>query len=141
MPFRHARMAGDLQLSIIQAPKWNLHVSFRGRWPWSVLCSWLVFAYLFWLWPHDVDRGGVKVCLDVRRVIFLDHLDAGAAVFGDLVDVGTFHQAETYICVPQTVSRSRSAFTIEPEIFLVQDRGEQLALPLRKNEVCRSRKA
>ncbi len=56
---------------------------------------------LFWLWPHDVDGGGIEVGLDVRRVIFFDHLDAGAAVFGDLVDVGTFHQAQTYICVPE----------------------------------------
>src|SRR5580658_2640107 len=80
-----------------------------------VLGAWPIFARLFRLWPHDVDRGGVKVGLDVRRVIFLDHLDAGPAVFGDLVDVGAFHQAETYICVPQAVSRSRQAFAVEPE--------------------------
>jgi hypothetical protein len=104
------------------------------------LCSGLVFGYLFRLRPHDVDRSGVKVRLDVGSVICLDHLDAGSAVFGDLVDVGTFHQAEANIWVPQAVSPSRSAFAVEP-IFFVQDRLKKFALPLRKNEVCRSRKA
>ena len=33
----------------------------------------------------NVDRGGVKIRLDVCHVIFLNHLDAGPAVFGDLV--------------------------------------------------------
>ncbi len=74
-------------------------------------------------------------------VVLLDHLDAGAAVFGDLVDVGTFHQAQTYICVPEAVGRSRSPFTIQSEVFLVEDRLEKLALPFRKDEVRRFRKA
>jgi len=38
----------------------------------------LVFDNFLQLWPHDIDRGGVKVRLDVRRVIIFDHLDAGA---------------------------------------------------------------
>src|ERR1019366_3963925 len=97
------------------------------------------FWFLFWFWSHDVDRCGVKVRLDVRRVIFLDHLDTGTAVFGDLVDIGTFQQAQTDVCVPQAVSRSRPAITIKPEIFFVQDCLEKLALPFRKNEVCRLR--
>src|SRR5208337_2744958 len=45
------------------------------------------------------------------------------------------------IRVPQAGGRSRPAFTIEPEIFLFQDRLEKLALPFRKNKVCRLRKA
>ena len=116
----------------IIAGRENLHVSVWGRWCRSILCSSLAFADLFRLWPRDVDRGGVKVRLDVRRVIFLDHLDADAAVPGDLVDVGPFHQAQADVCVAQAVSRPRPAFTIEPEIFFVQDRLEKLALPIRK---------
>ena len=42
---------------------------------------------------HDVDRGSVQRCLDVRRVVFLDHLHTRAAVLSDLVDVGALHQA------------------------------------------------
>ena len=95
------RPHGWLQHPIIQAAKLNLHVSFRGQCPWPVLCfclcSGLVFDYFLGLWPHGIDRGGVKVGLDMRCVVFLDHLDAGAAVFGDLIDVGAFHQAETYM--------------------------------------------
>jgi hypothetical protein len=78
--------------------------------------------------------------VDVGRVIFLDHLDAGEAVFGDLVDVGSFHQAQTNLCMPQTVSSSRSAFSIEPEILFLQNRPEKLALPVRKQEIGRLRK-
>src|SRR6266849_4711486 len=74
-------------------------------------------------------------------VVFLDHLDAGAAVFGDLVDVGTFHQAQTYIRVPEAVGRSGSAFTVQSEVLLVEDRLEKLALPFRKDEVRGKRKA
>src|SRR5258708_37026273 len=103
-----------------------------------------VFAWLsllFCLRPHDVDGGGVELGLDMGGVVFLDHLDAGAAVFGDLVDVGTFHQAQTYICVPEAVGRSGPAFTVQSEVFLVEDGLEKLALPFRKNEVRGSRKA
>jgi hypothetical protein len=74
-------------------------------------------------------------------VELFDHLDAGAAVFGDLVDVRAFHEAETNVGVAEAVGGSRAAFTIGSEVFLVEDRIEKLALPLRKDEVCRSRKA
>ena len=93
------------------------------------------FFLLFCLWPHDVDGGGIELGLDMGGVVLLDHLDTGAAVFGDLVDVGTFHQAETYIRVPEAVGRSGSAFTVQSEVLLVEDRLEELALPFRKNEV------
>src|ERR1039458_2556688 len=99
------------------------------------------FLRLLRLGPHDVDRGGIKVRLDVRRIVFLDHLDAGAAVFGDLVDVRAFHEAETYICVPQAGSPARSFVAVKAEIFLFQNRLEKLALPFWKNEVGRFRQA
>src|SRR5260370_41863517 len=75
----------------------------------------------------------------MRSVIFLDHLDAGAAVFGDLVDVGPFHQAQTDVGMTQAVGRTRPAFAVEPEIFFVKNGLEKLALPFRKNEVDRLR--
>ena len=78
----------------------NLHVSFTDRKLRLLSRHWQIL-FLFWLRSHDVDRGGGEIRLDVRRVILLDHLDAGAAVFGDLVDVGTSHQAQTDVCVPQ----------------------------------------
>jgi len=70
----------------------------------------------------------------VRRVVFLDHFDAGAAVLGNLVDVGTLHKAQADVCMPQAGRRTRSAFAVEPKIFLIEDGFEKLALPLR-NEV------
>ncbi len=139
LPFRHARVAGHVQLSIIEQAG-GIYTSASCVTSWSIL-SFRLVLFLFRFWPHDVDGGGVKIGLDVRGVVFLDHLDAGAAVFGDLVDVGAFHQAQTDVRVPQAVGRSRPAFAVEPEIFLVQNRLEKLALPFRKNEVCRLRKA
>src|SRR5260370_34865376 len=50
--------------------------------------------FLVFLGPHDIDRSGVERGLEVRCVVFLDHLDTYAAVFGDLVDVGTLHQTQ-----------------------------------------------
>ncbi len=77
----------------------------------------------------------------MRRVVFLDHLDTGAAVFSDLVDVGALHQPQVDIRMPQTVCRTRSAFAVEAEIFLIEDGLEKFALPFRKNEVRRSGRA
>src|SRR5271157_1289037 len=88
------RRTQSLRHHVLPLIREDLHVSVWGRWCWAILYSSLAFADLFWLWPHDVDRGGVKVRLDVRRVISLDHLDAGAAVLRNLVDVGPFHQAQ-----------------------------------------------
>ena len=56
---------------------------------------------------------GVSRFFDVRGVVFLDHLDAGPAVFGDLIDVGPFHQAHTDVGVPQAVGRAAVAVTVE----------------------------
>ena len=77
----------------------------------------------------------------MRRVVFLDHLDTGAAVLSDLVDVGTFHQAQADVRMPQTVGRTGSSFAVKAKILFVEDGFEKLALPLRKNKVSRSRRA
>ena len=63
------------------------------------------------------------------RVILFDHLDTGAAVSGDLLDVGPFHQAQTDVSMPQAVGGSLPALAVEPEVLLFQDRLEKLALP------------
>jgi hypothetical protein len=52
----------------------------------------------------NVDGGRIERVLDVRRVEFLDHLDAGAAVLGDLVDVGAFHETHADIGVAKAVN-------------------------------------
>ena len=90
---------------------------------------------------HHIDRGGIKVGLDVRRVIFLDHLDAGAAVLGDLVDVGALHQAQADVGMAQAVGRPGPAVAVNPEIFFLQDRLELLPLPFRKKQIHRCRDA
>ena len=47
--------------------------------------------------PPDIDGGSVDACAEVDRIIFFDHFDAGAAVFSDLVDVGTFQKTQADI--------------------------------------------
>ena len=70
----------------------------------------------------------------MRRVVFLNHLDASAAVLS-VVDVSTFHKSQADVRMPQAVRRSRSAFAIEAKILFVEDGFEKLALPLGKDEV------
>ena len=99
-----------------------------------------LLPFLSFLGPHNVNCSGVERGLDVRRV-FLNHLDASAAVLSNLVDVGTFHEAQAYVCMPQAVRRTRSAFAIKAKIFLIEDGLKKFALPFRKNQVGRSRRA
>ena len=60
-----------------------------------------------WTWPHDVDRGSIKLRLQMGRVILLNHLHACPAVLGNLVDVRTFEQAKANIGMAQAIGRSR----------------------------------
>jgi len=63
----------------------------------------------------------------VRRVVFLYHLDAGAAVLGDLVDIGALHQTQAYVCMPFAAAvRGRSEGFPRPGCF------KKFALPLGK---------
>jgi len=75
-----------------------------------------------------VDRCGVDARLDVRGVIFLDHLDAGAAVFGDLVDVRAFHEAQADIGVRQAVRSAPVPIAVKFEILLIENPVELLLL-------------
>ncbi len=75
--------------------------------------------------PH-VDRRRADHVLDVRGIVFLDHLDAGAAIARDSVDVRAFHQAETDVSVAKRIDRSRLAVAIELEIGLVENAVEEL---------------
>jgi len=61
----------------------------------------------------------------VRGVIFLDHLRAGAAVFGDLIDVRAFHQPEAHVCVPQAIRRPAIPFPVELQPDFVENNVEQ----------------
>jgi|GEM_PF-4421542 len=40
---------------------------------------------------------------------FFNHFDTGAAVFGNLVNIATFHQAHTNIRVPETIDSTVGA--------------------------------
>ena len=54
----------------------------------------------------------------MRRVELFDHLDTGAAVLSNLIDVGTLHQAQAALRMPQAVGCTRSAFAVEATILL-----------------------
>jgi hypothetical protein len=54
-------------------------------------------------------------------IVFLDHLHACPAVLRNLVDVGTFEQAQANVGMTQAVSRSRPAVAVSPKLFFVKD--------------------
>ncbi len=64
----------------------------------------------------DIDRRCVDIVLQMPPIIFLDHLDAGAAVLGDLIDVGAFEQPQADVCVSQAVAGANMVIAIEFEI-------------------------
>ena len=71
----------------------------------------MFFEPLFFL--TNVDEGRIDHILEMRRVVFLDHLDAGAAVLGDLIDISSLQKTETNVTVPQTVGRAGFAIPVE----------------------------
>src|ERR1700689_3063357 len=76
----------------------------------------------------NVDSGSVEHRLDVGCVKFLDHLHAGPAVLGNLIDVGTLHEPEANKGVPQAVAGSYIAVAVELEFKFAENRIEQTAL-------------
>src|ERR1700730_152780 len=73
-----------------------------------------------------IDLRGVKPVLKVSRIELLDHFDAGAAIIGDLIDIGPLHQAKTNIGVPQTVGRAGLAVPVFFQAKLTKEGIEQL---------------
>src|ERR1039458_1369442 len=106
----------------------SLLLRFRGR-----------LVLLFCFRPPYVDRGGFETVLEVGRVVFLDHLYAGAAVLRNLIDVRAFHQTQADVGVPQAVRRAGLSLAVLLQIFLVKDRVEELPVGLRKNRIGRLR--
>ena len=66
----------------------------------------------------NIDDRSIDHVFDVGGVKFLDHLDAGAAVFRDLIHVGPLHQTQTDVGVPQAVKRPTLAFAVYLEVKL-----------------------
>ena len=79
-------------------------------------------------WLPNVDRGGVQHILDMRRIKFLDHLDAGAAVFGQGVDVCSIDQSKADVGVAKGVKCSDLPLTIELQIFLFENFVEETVM-------------
>ncbi len=54
-------------------------------------------------------------------IVFLNHLHARPAVLGNLIDVGTFQQAQADICVAQAIGRSRPTVAVGAELFFLKN--------------------
>ena len=72
-------------------------------------------------WPAHIHRCRVDHVLQVRRIELLNHFDGSPAVLGNLVDVGTFKQAQTNIGVAQTIRSSRPTVAVSAELFFVKN--------------------
>ena len=57
----------------------------------------------------------------MRRIVFLNHLHACPAVLGDLIDVGTFEQAQANVGVAQAIGRSRPAVTVGAKLLFLKN--------------------
>jgi len=71
------------------------------------------------------------------RIVFLNHLDAGAAVLGDLVDVRALHQAQADVSMPQAIGSSRPSVSVQLEILFVENRIEKFTMGFREDQVGR----
>ncbi len=87
----------------------------------------------------DIDGGSIKRVLQVRRIKLLDHLDAGAAIFGDLLDIGAFHEAQTNVGVTQAVRGAPVSVPVEFELGPVKDTVEQFYMVTWEDRVGRLR--
>jgi hypothetical protein len=85
----------------------------------------------------DVDGGGIECVLEMRRVEFLDHLDAGAAVLRNLIDVGAFHEAHADVGVAKAVGGAPVPVAVELEFGPSQNAVEQLDVIPRKDMIGR----
>ncbi len=80
-------------------------------------------------------QGRIDHVLEVRRIVFFDHLDTGAAILGDLIDISAFEQAKTNIAVAQAICRARFAIAVEFQIVVGEDVVEHLLEFARKEPV------
>src|SRR5580700_4657647 len=90
-------------------------------------------------WTHDIDGGGIERVLDVSGVEFLDHLNAGTAVLGNLVDVSALRQAHANVGMAEAVSRPFIAVAIKFEVGAPEDAIKQFDVVTRKDGVDRLR--
>ena len=67
--------------------------------------------------------------------MLLDHLDAGPAVLGNLIDVSVFEKAEAYVAVAQAISRARFAVAVKLQFGLIEDAVEHLLEFVREEPV------
>ena len=73
----------------------------------------------------------------MRGIVFLNHLDAGAAILGNLVDVGTFHQTQADVGVPEAISRAALSLAVELKGFFLKNVVEQHMLVVGENAIGR----
>jgi hypothetical protein len=69
----------------------------------------------------------------VRRVEGFDHLHAGAAILGDLINVGSFHQPHADVGVPEAIGRSAIAIAVELQLQVFQNHVNLVSRGLTEN--------
>jgi hypothetical protein len=77
---------------------------------------------------HDVDRSGVERVLEMRGVEFFDHLDAGATILGDLIDVCPLHEPHADVSMTQGIGNAILAVSAHLEVCALKDAIEGLLM-------------
>jgi len=71
----------------------------------------------------------------VSGIQFLDHLDAGATVLGDLINVRALHEAHTDVGVTQAVGRALVLIPVKLELCAPENPIEELYVVTRKDVI------
>lgn len=58
----------------------------------------------------------------MNGIVFLDHFDRGAAILGQLINVGTLHEPLAYVIMPQRIESVGLAVSVELQIFGLENR-------------------
>ncbi len=61
-----------------------------------------------------INRGRIETSFYVRGVELIDHLDTGSAVFGDMMDIPSLHQAAADVGVAMAASGQQRTQTRAP---------------------------
>ena len=70
--------------------------------------------------PDEIHSRNIDHILEMGGIELFDHLNGGAAVLRDLINVGAFHETQTDIGVSQRVGRPAQSFPIKLQIEFIQ---------------------
>jgi len=82
-----------------------------------------------------VNGSSIEKVLNVRCIVLLDHLDRGAAVFGDVINIGPLREAKTNIAMPKAIHGPRMAIPVELQPGLIENFIKEFEIAAREDDI------